>query len=172
MLGAPLNKNHPDYETLAPLVDLFLRAAGGIKNFSQDIPQLLRRAIDEVIDTPRTNRFTLAETEKTEKTYLGTKIEILLRSHLNLPKGRILDLSIGGVETDIKNTMSGNWTIPMEAFGHPCLLLRENETTATCSVGFIIARLAYLNAGRNRDAKASFSASTCSAPTPASSVPR
>jgi hypothetical protein len=126
-------------------------------NLGVDIPQLFRRAIDEVIDAPRTNRFTLSETEKTEKTYLGTKIEILLRAHLGLPKGRILDLAIGGVETDVKNTMGGNWTIPMEAFGHPCLLLRENEKTATCSIGMIIARDAYLNPGQNRDAKRSFS---------------
>jgi hypothetical protein len=124
---------------------------------SQEIPQILRKAVDEVIDAPRTNRFTLSETEKTEKTYLGTKIEILLRAHLGLPKGRILDLAIGGVETDIKNTMGGNWTIPMEAFGHPCLLIRENETTARCSIGLIIARDAYLNPGQNRDAKRSFS---------------
>jgi Restriction endonuclease NaeI len=124
---------------------------------AQELPQIFRKAIDEVIDAPRTNRFILSETEKTEKTYLGTKIEILLRAHLGLPKGRILDLSIGGVETDIKNTMGGNWTIPQEAFGHPCLLLKENEKNATCCVGIIIARDAYLNPGTNRDAKRSFS---------------
>src|SRR5262249_17240650 len=115
-------------------------------------------AIDEVIDTPRTNRFTLSETEKTEKTYLGSKIEILLRAYLGLPKGRVLDLAIGGVETDIKNTMGGDWTIPMEAFGHPSILIKENEQRALCSVGIIIARDAYLNPGENRDSKRSFSA--------------
>jgi Restriction endonuclease NaeI len=158
MPSIPLPHDHPDFPVLEPLVAAFLRAAGGMSNLSQDIPQLIRKAIDEVIDAPRTNRFTLSETEKTEKTYLGTKIEILLRAHLKLPKGRVLDLAIGGVETDIKNTMGGNWTIPMEAFGHPCLLLKENEHKAACSVGFIIARDQYLNLGQNRDAKRSFSA--------------
>jgi len=157
MPSAPLPKTHPDFSQLAPLVAAFLKAGGGQTRLSQTVPQLIRKAIDEVIDAPRTNRFTLSETEKTEKTYLGTKVEILLRAHLGLPKGRILDLSIAGVETDIKNTMGGNWTIPMEAFGHPCLLLKENEKTATCSMGFVIARDKYLNPGQNRDAKRSFS---------------
>jgi hypothetical protein len=74
-----------------------------------------------------------------------------------LPKGRVLDLAIAGVETDIKNTMGSNWTIPMEAFGHPCLLLKESEKSATCSMGLVIARPAYLNPGQNRDSKQSFS---------------
>ena len=54
--------------------------------------------------------------------------------------------------------MGGNWTIPMEAFGHPCLLIKENEKKATCSLGMIIAKAAYLNPGQNRDSKKSFSA--------------
>jgi hypothetical protein len=157
MPSAPLPPSHPDYEVLAPLVAAFVKAAGGLPHLTQEIPQIIRKAVDEVIDAPRTNRFTLAETEKTEKTYLGTKIEILLRAYLGIPKGRVLDLSIAGVEADIKNTMGSNWTIPMEAFGHPCLLLKENEKTALCSVGIIIARDAYLNPGSNRDAKRSFS---------------
>lgn len=157
MPSAPLQSSHPDYPSLAPLVAGLVGAAGGMARLSQEVPLIIRKAIDEVIDAPRTNRFTLAETEKTEKTYLGTKIEILLRSYLGLPKGRVLDLSINGVETDIKNTMGGNWTIPMEAFNHPCLLLRENEKAALCSIGIIVAREAYLNPGSNRDAKRSFS---------------
>lgn len=155
----PLPPRHPDYPMLSPIVAALVKAAGGMNKLAQDIPQLFRRAIDEVIDSPRTNRFTLSDTEKTEKTYLGTKIEILLRAHLGFSKGRILDLSIGGVETDIKNTMGGNWTIPMEALGHPCLLLKENEKLAICSMGLIVARDAYLNPGQNRDAKRSFSVS-------------
>lgn len=147
---------------LGPLVAKLMSAAGGPERFASEVPRLLRRAIDEVIDAPRTNRFTLSEVEKTEKTYLGTKVEILLRSCLKLPKGNILDLAIGGVETDVKNTMGGNWTIPMEAIGHPCLLLKENEQTARCFAGMIVARHAYLNPGRNRDAKRSFSAAAFS----------
>jgi hypothetical protein len=148
---------HTDHLAVSKLVAALYRAAGGEVRFSAEIPQILRRALDEVIDAPRTNRFTISEIEKTEKTYLGTKIEILVRWFLNLPKGKILDLSLGGVEVDIKNTIGGNWTIPMEAVSHPCLLFKENERTARCSVGLIIAKEEYLNAGRNRDAKRTFS---------------
>lgn len=158
MPAVPLLPSHPDFQVLDPIVRAILRQAGGWDAFAQDIPQIIRKSIDEVIDTPRTNRFILAETEKTEKTYLGTKIEILLRAHLKLPKGTILDLSVDGTEVDIKNTMGSNWTIPTEAGGHPCLLLKENETTARCHVGIIVAKGEYLNPGQNRDAKRTFSA--------------
>ena len=86
MPSLPLPKSHPDFPVLRPLMESLVRSAGGLQKLTQEIPQILRKAIDEVIDTPRTNRFTLAETEKTEKTYLGTKIEILLRAHLGLSK--------------------------------------------------------------------------------------
>lgn len=152
-----LPENHPDYSTVHPLAEAIVRAGGGLAAFSQNIPRLIRKAIDEVIDAPRTNRFTLVETEKTEKTYLGTKVEILLRAKLGLPRGRILDVSVAGVETDIKNTMGSNWTIPTEAVGHPCILVKENERKALLSIGIIIARMPYLNPGKNKDSKRSFS---------------
>ena len=117
-----------------------MRHAGNETAFSIQAPALFRQAIDEVIDAPRTNRFTLDETEKTENTYLGTKIEILLRNHLNLGKGNILDLLVDGYEVDIKNTMGMNWTIPLESYGHPALLIRVSERKALCDVGLIVVK--------------------------------
>ena len=67
---------------------------------------MLRQAIDEVIDSYRSGRFTVAELEKTEKTYLGTKIEILLRNHLKLKKGKTLDLDVDGIEVDVTRALS------------------------------------------------------------------
>ncbi|HEV2737259.1 MAG TPA: NaeI family type II restriction endonuclease [Candidatus Elarobacter sp.] len=156
--GFPLQTSHADFPLLAPIVHAILEQAGGFESFAREIPQLIRQAIDEVIDTPRTNRFVLSETEKTEKTYLGTKVEILVRAHLKLGKGRNLDLSVRGAEVDIKNTMGGNWAIPLEAVGHPCILVKENEKTALCSVGLIVANDSYLNPGSNRDHKRTISA--------------
>ena len=144
---------HQDYVLIKQLEAAILRHAGGFEKFRVDIPQLLRRAIDEVIDSARSNRFTLIEIEKTEKTYIGTKIEILLRNHLGMKKGKVLDLSIDGIEVDIKNTIGSNWTIPIEAMGHPCILLKAQETTSRCSFGLIVIRDDILNAGRNRDGK-------------------
>ena len=158
MSAYPLPPSHPDYPVLAPLAAALERQAGGASGFAAGVPPLFRRAVDEVIDAPRTNRFTISELEKTEKTYLGTKVEILLRDFLKLPKGRVLDLSIDGVETDIKNTMQRNWTIPLESHGHPALLLRLNEKTAQCDAGLVLVRQDYLNAGENRDSKKTLSA--------------
>jgi hypothetical protein len=153
------DESHQDYILIKRLEAAILRHAGGIEKFRVDIPQLLRRAIDEVIDSARSNRFTLIEIEKTEKTYIGTKIEILLRNHLQMSKGRVLDLSIDGIEVDIKNTIGSNWTIPIEALGHPCILLKAQETTSRCSFGLIVIRDDILNLGKNRDGKRTISKS-------------
>lgn len=147
-----------DARLVAILVAAIYKGAKGEERFKLYIPSLLRRATDEVIDGPRTGRFTIDELEKTEKTYLGTKVEILLRSWLELPKGAILDLSIDGVETDIKNTMANNWMIPAEAIGHPCLLIKTDEKRSRFSIGILVAREEHLSIGKNRDGKRAVSA--------------
>jgi hypothetical protein len=128
-------------------------SAGGRSKFEEDIPALLRQAIDEVIDPARSKRFTLDEIQPTEKTYLGTKIEILLRNALGLEFGAQMDLLIDGIEVDVKNTVGSSWTIPNEAVGHVCILISTNEARATCCFGLIVIRAEILNAGRNRDQK-------------------
>jgi len=138
---------------LKRLEDAIYESAGGQKKFEEDIPAMLRQAIDEVIDPSRSKRFMLKEIEKTEKTYLGTKIEILLRHTLGLERGAKLDLIIDGVQVDVKNTVGSAWTIPNEALGHPCILISTNEAKALCSFGLIVIRAEVLNAGRNRDQK-------------------
>lgn len=154
MHAAPLLPTHPDYQEVSFLVDGLLTAAGGLERFASDVPELFRTAIDEVIDAPRTNRFTLAEIEQTEKTYLGTKVEILLRSYLKLPKGKEkLDLCINGVDCDIKNTMRDNWSIPKENVNLPAVLLRQNDTKARCDIGVGIMRDHYLRDVPNDDSK-------------------
>ncbi len=158
MTAFPLPPTHPDFAVLAPLAAALQRQSGGAKGFELGLPNIFRQAVDEVIDAPRTNRFTIDELEKTEKTYLGTKVEILLRDFLKLPKGNILDLSIDGVEVDIKHTMLKAWTIPRESHGHPALLLRLNEKKAICDAGLVLVRPEYLNASQNRDAKKTLSA--------------
>ncbi|MGO9319064.1 MAG: NaeI family type II restriction endonuclease [Terracidiphilus sp.] len=147
----------PDSLLIEQLEKAILRNAGGHEKFKKEIPILLRKAIDEVIDSARTNRFTLDEIEKTEKTYLGTKVEILLRNWLGFPQGEILDLSIDGIETDIKNTMRSTWMIPSEAMGHPCILVKTDEQSARFSIGIIMIRDDVLSTGKNKDGKSSIS---------------
>lgn len=157
VLSLGLDASHQDYGPLKRIEDKILQHAKGRERFNQDIPNLIRQAIDEVIDAARSKRFTLAELEKTEKTYIGTKMEILLRNHLGLERGRVLDVLIDDVEVDIKNTIGSTWTIPKEAIGHPCILIQENEETSRCSFGLIVIREEVLNPGLNRDKKAAIS---------------
>jgi hypothetical protein len=152
-----VEQGNQDAELLQRLESAILRNSKGPHRFKREIPLLLRKSIDEVIDSARTDRVTLDETEKTEKTYLGTKIEVLLRNFLRFPRGEHLDLSIDGVEVDIKNTMHGNWMIPSEAVGHPCILVKVDEKSALFSFGLFVARRDALSSGTNKDGKCSIS---------------
>lgn len=156
----PLTADHADFQDLQELEQCLLAAVGGTDLFEEKLRSFFRSAIDEVIDTARTGRYFLSDLEKTEKTYLGTKFEILLRDWLQVPKGVVLDLLIGGQEVDVKSTTGGGfgWMIPPEAVDQLCVLLRVNEEQSTCAVGMVRARPDYLRAGTNRDAKTSFSA--------------
>lgn len=156
----PLFAGHIDYPDLWILERDLLLAVKGKELFEEKLRSFFRSAIDEVIDTARTGRYFLSDLEKTEKTYLGTKFEILLRDWLQVPRGVKLDLKIGGHEVDVKSTTGGKsgWMIPLEAIGELCILLRVNEKASTCAVGLVRARQEYLRSGRNRDKKTSFSA--------------
>ena len=155
-----LPATHADHDELSALESDLLTAVGGQLLFEEKLRSFFRSAIDEVIDTARTGRFFFSQLEKTEKTYLGTKFEILLRDWLQVPKGVLLDLMVGGREVDVKSTTGGGsgWMIPPEAIDQFCVLLRVNEITAKCAVGIVRCRQAYLRGSENRDSKTSFSA--------------
>jgi hypothetical protein len=146
---------HPDHSRLSLLADEITKRANG--DLANSFPAMLRRCVDDVIMTPKTGRRSYDDLEKTEKTYIGTRVEIELRALLRLPKGK-LDTQILGQDVDIKNTMGNNWMIPTEAVGHPCILVAADEARARCCLGLIIARPAYLTAGQNKDAKKTVSA--------------
>lgn len=127
--------------------------------------KLIRRAADEVIDGARTGRWSIGQLEKTEKTYIGTKLEILVRQALDLeaaPRAKRtekrLDLVIGGTPVDVKFSISSQWMIPKEAVGELCLLVGVNEAKAVFEVGLARCERELLRAGKNQDSKCSFSA--------------
>lgn len=119
----------------------------------------IRQAIDEVLDGPRTGRCSLSELAKTEKTYVGTKIEIVVRTALELEKGPILDLDIEGHPVDIKWGMNSVWQIPQEAINQICLCIGGLEDLSRFQVGLIRCTEDRLNRGENRDRKRTLSAS-------------
>jgi len=148
---------HPDYDLLTSLADEITKRAGGTKALGLGFSAMIRQCVDDVIMTPKTGRRSYDELEKTEKTYIGTRVEIELRALLRLPKGK-LDTLILGRDVDIKNTMGSNWMIPTEAIDHPCILVAADEKRAICYLGLIVAKLGYLTSGQNKDAKKSVSA--------------
>lgn len=147
-------EQHPDDDILQAISDAILTSAGGLPKLESEVGELLRDCIDSVIKTPKTRRRLYDELEKTEKTYIGTCVEIELRDRLKLARGKVLDYEIAGLEVDLKFSVSKSWMIPPEAVGRPCIIFSAEEKNARCWFGLFIARAEYLNAP-NRDRKCS-----------------
>ncbi len=151
-----MNKDDPDD-------DVGLDAVRGriVELARPDPPKLfgsaIRQSIDEVLDGPRTGRWDFAQLEKTEKTYVGTKIEIVVRTALGLERGPKLDLEIDGHDLDIKWSMSSAWQIPQEAVGELCLCIGGLKGLSQFQVGIVRCSREHLNKGKNRDLKGTLS---------------
>ena len=147
------NTAHPDPE-LAQVVEFFLQ----INGFELQAAETLRRALDEVIDGMRTGRWSVDALEKTEKTYIGTKVEILFKFDFELSTGNRLDMRIEDTEVDIKCTVLKDWMIPKEAVNELCLLVRIDDHRSKFWIGVIRAAPSVLRLSENRDKKSSLSA--------------
>jgi len=147
------DSSHHD-QGLTKVVEFFLQ----INGFENQAAQTLRRALDEVIDGMRTGRWLVDSLEKTEKTYIGTKVEILFKFDFELPKGNKLDFRVEDTEVDIKCTVLRDWMIPKEAVGELCLLVRIDDKRSKFWIGLIRAAPPVLRKGENRDGKNSLSA--------------
>lgn len=132
-------------------------------NNIDDLPiivgKTIRQAFNEVIDGARTKRYQIEQLDKEEKTYIGKKVEIILRDSLDLPKGEICDLLVDDVEVDIKWSASGQWMIPQENVDQICLVLTASDriTGSTFNMGLIRTTLSVLNNGTNQDKKRTIS---------------
>lgn len=123
-------------------------------DFESRFGLVLRRSFNEVLDGARTGRYDVVDLEKTEKTYIGTKVEIVVRSEFELVKSHPMDYVIEGRQVDAKFSLSpGGWTIPLEADGHLCLLLHADDHKSRFTVGLIRITDEVLNQGGNRDRK-------------------
>jgi hypothetical protein len=119
----------------------------------------IRQGIDDVIQGPRTGRWNIADLEKTEKSYIGTRIEIEVRAGLGVERGKKLDYLIEGHEVDLKFSIKyGGWMIPREAQDEICLVLSANDSKHLFWAGLIRADKDVLRPGKNQDRKGSVSA--------------
>lgn len=154
-----MNPNHPDYAELSRIANIIIDRAGGRPRLEADFPVMVRDVIDSIIDPARTGRTRFQDLVNVEKTFIGLRLEHVLRDMIDVPSG-LRDLVIDGMDVDVKNTVRNTWTIPPETYRaeEPCILIRSNEATLRCWLGVIFARDAYLNPGANRDRKRSISA--------------
>lgn len=131
----------------------------GQLNRCPDISQEIVKAVIELIDPVRSSRRDVKDLEKTEKTYIGTKVEIILRYKLAVQKGKVQDCEIDGTEFDIKCTVGKNWMVPREAVGHYCLVVKIDWEARKISIGTFLAEQTHLSAGQNQDQKRTISKS-------------
>ncbi|MFF5917752.1 NaeI family type II restriction endonuclease [Streptomyces flavochromogenes] len=131
-----------------------------LQNRESRFRQALRTAMDEVLDGKRTGRYSISDLRKTEKTYIGTKVEIVLQDTFNIPPGpqKGMDYLIGGHQVDCKFTSQATWEIPTEALDQVCLLTQVDEKKEKFGVGLLRARSEFLTGAPNKDGKRKVSA--------------
>lgn len=152
-------------------VSQYIRSVAG-PSVQEFFAALVRQAIDEVLDGPRTGRYLVSSLTKTEKTYVGTKIEIILKNALDLPSGSQLDLVVSGVEFDIKWSQDSSWMIPGEyvngtKYARPplCLFLGTDRAGGQV-LNVALGRPIKVLPGVNRDGKRTLTFANLSAQSP------
>ncbi len=130
----PPSGNHQTGDPALDEVAAWFEAEPHIEDRFRD---LVRRGLDEVIDGGRTGRWRVEQLAKTEKTYIGTKMEILVRDEFGLPPGPPLDTQVRGHAVDIKWSESFGFEIARENVGQICLVVGGNEKTGFFGVGLV-----------------------------------
>src|ERR1700736_546892 len=123
------------------------------------VARVLRDTLDQIYDGQHTGRWNYNQLYKTEKTHVGTLVEINLHRQFRFADGTTTDYRIAGIEVDCKYSMTyGGWELPPEAIDHICLLVTANDQASSWSAGLIRVREEYLRGKPNRDSKRQLSA--------------
>ena len=118
------------------------------------VAAVLRDTLDQLYDGQHSGRWAYDQLRKTEKTHMGTLVEINLHRRFGFGDGDVTDYRIAGIEVDCKYSMSyGGWELPPEAVGHLCLLLTADDASSSWTAGLIRVREPGLRGSPNRDAK-------------------
>jgi hypothetical protein len=131
-----------------------LEAAGAIAA----VPAVVRETFDQIYDGQRTGRWDAEQLNKTEKTHVGTLIQINLQKELELEDGKDLDYRIAGVEVDCKwSRLMYGWEIPTEMYEkgpQVALVVWGSDYTSRWAIGLIRISEAVLKPmGKQRDRK-------------------
>lgn len=125
------------------------------------IATVIRDTLDQLYDGQHTGRWNYQQLHKTEKTHMGTLVEINLHRQFLFDDGDVTDYCIADVDVDCKYSMAyGGWEFPPEAIDHICLVISANDATSSWSAGLIRVRESYLRGRPNRDAKRQITAAS------------
>ncbi|MEV0187218.1 NaeI family type II restriction endonuclease [Kitasatospora purpeofusca] len=117
---------------------------------------VIRSTIDQLLDGRRMGRWSYEQLHKTEKTHLGTLLEINLYKNFRLKEGDKADYLIEGIEVDCKYANAlGGWEIGPELVGCLCLVITASDSAkkSTWQAGLVRASEEHLRASTNRDSK-------------------
>jgi len=152
-------------DDLAPIAAWFAGIEAGRERFGW----VLRDALDELLDGERTGRWAYDQLGKTEKTHLGSIIEIKLSREFEIPAGDTIDWKIGSDELDCKfSRQFGGWEIPIEMYlpdpdadvgtkagqaNHAALVVWMNDDREQWAAGLVRIEHSILRISNNRDHK-------------------
>lgn len=118
------------------------------------VAKILRDTLDQIYDGQHTGRWNYSQLRKTEKTHVGTLVEINLHRHFGFEDGNTTDYRIGDVDVDCKYSMNyGGWELPPEVVDHICLLITVSDASNSWTAGLIRIQESLLRTRSNRDAK-------------------
>lgn len=119
---------------------------------------VLREALDQAYDGLRTGRWDYSQLLKTEKTHIGTLVEMWLQREFLFEDGDELDYRIAGEDVDAKWSRNlYDWEIPPEMYERGnklALVVWANEYTVSWAMGLIrITEGVLVPMGKQRDKK-------------------
>ena len=122
------------------------------------VAAVLRDTFDQLYDGQHSGRWNFNDLHKTEKTHMGTLVEINLHREFDFADGDTTDYRIVGVQVDCKYSMKPfGWMLPPEVIGEIALLVTANDEASTWQAGLLRVTPEVVRATQNRDAKTSLS---------------
>ncbi|GFG52312.1 restriction endonuclease [Mycolicibacterium agri] len=143
-----------------PALEAVVAALYRLDPTGDKVAAVLRETFDQLYDGQHTGRWKFEGLYKTEKTHMGTLVEINLHRAFDFDDGIDMDYRIAGVDVDCKySSRPYGWELPPEVVGHLALLLHANESTASWHAGMLRIQPEHLTASNNRDSKKKLAAS-------------
>jgi hypothetical protein len=137
-----------------PGLDLVRRELEELDPHGDRFAAVLRDTLDQLLDGRRRGRFDYRDLYKTEKTYMGTLVEINLQRAFDFADGDVTDYSIADVDVDCKFSQRiGGWELGPEMLDQLCLVVWCSDRESSWRAGLIRASADALRETTNRDAK-------------------